>query len=99
MQFSPEEIADFCARWKVREFAIFGSALTSDFRPDSDVDVLVTFQPEARPTLWTLGFMQDELEKLFGRKVDLLERGGVEQMTNPYYRQSILSTARVIHAG
>ena len=91
-------IADFCRRHDVIEFALFGSVLRDDFRDDSDVDVLVTFDSKARPTLLTLGAMALELESIFGRKVDLLERRGVEEMSNPYRRPQILGSARVIYA-
>src|SRR5882724_202567 len=81
--FPVKEIDDFCHRWNLLNLALFGSVLRSDFRPDSDVDVLVTFDPAARPTLLHLVRMQRELENIFGRRVDLLERGGVEEMSNP----------------
>ena len=93
-----DQIAEFCRRWAVIEFALFGSVLRNDFGPDSDVDVLVTFDPQAKPTLLTLGGMLNELEAMFGRRVDLLERRGVEQMPNPYRRPEILRTARVVYA-
>jgi predicted nucleotidyltransferase len=91
-------IADFCRRWHVDELALFGSVTRPDFRPDSDVDVLVTFSHDAHPTLLDLAAMERELESVFGRPVDLLERRGVEQMRNPYLRREILATAEVIHA-
>lgn len=93
-----EEIIAFCNKWQVTEFALFGSALRDDFRPDSDVDVLVEFAPSAKRTLFHLMEMQDELEALFGRKVDLLTRRGVEQSRNPLRKRAILSTARVLYA-
>jgi predicted nucleotidyltransferase len=60
------EIARFCKRWNVSEFAIFGSALRSDFRPDSDVDALVSFSPQAHVTLFDMARMQEELKTIFG---------------------------------
>jgi len=72
--------------------------LRSDFRPDSDVDVMVVFERDAHPTLLTLGAMAEELEQLFGRRVDLLTRRSVEEMRNPLRRPEILKTARVIYA-
>ena len=93
-----DAIAEFCRRWQVIEFALFGSVLREDFGPESDVDVLVTFDPKATPSLLTLGRMLNELEGLFGRRVDLLERRGVEQMPNPFRRPEILRTARVVYA-
>ena len=91
-------IEAFCTKWEVIEFALFGSVLRDDFTPDSDVDVLVTFDPAARPTLFDIIEMQDELKKLFGRRVDLLERGGLEQCRNPYIRGPVLASLKVIYA-
>jgi len=92
------KIAGFCIRWNVSEFAIFGSALRADFRPDSDVDVLVTFAPQAHVTLFDMVHMQDELKVIFGREVDLVSRGGLENSRNYLRRKYILESTRVIHA-
>ena len=73
IHFDREKVVDFCQRWKIIEFALFGSVLSDDFRSDSDVDVLVTFMPDTRYSLFDLVHMQDELEQVFGRKVDLVE--------------------------
>ena len=89
------KIRAFCRRWKVTEFALFGSILREDFRPDSDVDVLVSFVPETRWSLWDLTEMQQELEAIFGRSVDLVEDG---TLRNPFRRQAILSTKEVVYA-
>ena len=97
LKVSPDEIADFCCRWQIAELALFGSVLRDDFRPDSDVDVLVTFVPEAHWTLFDLVRMQDELEKTLGKKVDLLTRRGVESNRNPIRRKAILDSSRVIY--
>ena len=86
-----EAIADFCRRWRIRELAIFGSALREDFRPDSDVDVLVTFELNVRWGFQHWLEMTRELESLFGRKVDLVERRLVEQSKNYIRRQHILN--------
>ena len=93
-----EAIADFCRRWLVTEFALFGSVLREDFRPDSDIDVLVSFAPEARWTLLDLVRMEDELKAIFGRDVDLVEREAVERSENYIRRQHILRSARTIYA-
>ena len=93
-----ERIALFCQTWNIAEFALFGSVLRDEFGPDSDIDVLVTFRPEAHPTLFDLARMQEELSAIFGRHVDLLTRPGVEQSRNEIRRREILSTAEVIHA-
>ena len=92
------KIAEFCKRWNVSEFAIFGSALRGDFRPDSDVDVLVSFEPQAHITLFDMVHMQDELKAIFGREVDLVSKRGVENSRNYLRRKMILESAEVIHA-
>ncbi len=84
-------IADFCRRWKVTEFALFGSVLRDDFGPESDVDVLVSFAPEARHTLFDLVHMEDALGEIFGRKVDLVTRRAVER-ANAWSREAILGS-------
>jgi predicted nucleotidyltransferase len=91
------KIAEFCKRWNVSEFAIFGSALSADFRPDSDVDVLVSFDPQAHVTLFDMVHMQDELKAIFGREVDLISKRGVETSRNYLRRKNILESAQVIH--
>jgi predicted nucleotidyltransferase len=92
-----EKIADFCQRWKITEFALFGSVLREDFRAESDVDVLVSFALDTRYSLFDLVHMQDELAHLFGRKVDLVERKGVEHSENYIRRKHILSSAESVY--
>jgi hypothetical protein len=87
----------FCARWKVAELSLFGSILRDDFRADSDVDVLVEFEPDARWTLLDLTTMEDELGSIFGRRVDLVSRRGLEASRNYLRRDAILSSARALH--
>src|SRR5262245_47703355 len=94
LQIPCEELADFCRRYQVRELALFGSMLRQDHRPDSDVDLLVSFAPAARITFLTLARMQRELEALLGRKVDLVPKDGLK----PGIRDYILATARVLYA-
>jgi uncharacterized protein len=93
-----EQIEAFCRRWNLVEFSLFGSVLRDDFGPESDVDVLVRFDPSARPTLLTLARMERELEVVLGRRVDLLQWEGVEQMRNPYFRRPIMEGAQTIYA-
>jgi len=88
------KIAAFCQRWKVVEFGLFGSALREDFTKTSDVDILVTFASEAQISLFDLAQMQIELEGLFGRPVDILEKEGLR---NPFRKREILKTAKVIY--
>ena len=92
-----EKIAEFCRRWKITEFALFGSVLRDDFRPDSDVDVLVTFAPDTRYSLFDLVHVQDELKQIFGREVDLVERKAVEKSENYIRRKHILSSVEPVY--
>lgn len=91
------KIADYCKRWQIRELALFGSALRDDFSPESDIDVLLTFDKDARWTLFDLVDMREELKQLFGRNVDLVSRRGLESSQNYLRRKAILSSAKVIH--
>ncbi|MHB0980671.1 MAG: nucleotidyltransferase family protein [Thermoleophilia bacterium] len=88
-------IGEFCRQWDIRELALFGSVLGDRFGPDSDVDVLVTFAPNARWNLFDFVEMASELENMFGRHVDLVEATAIR---NPFRRQSILGSRHVIHA-
>jgi len=90
------DIAPFCKRWKIREFAIFGSILRDDFKPESDVDVLVTFSQAAEWGLFDHVQMRNELESLLGRKVDLVTRRALEQTQNHILRERIMNSAKVI---
>ena len=91
------EIADFCHRWRVTELALFGSILHEDFGPDSEVEALVSFAPDARWSLFDLVTMQDELKAILGREVDLVERIAVERSENYIRRKSILGNLEVIY--
>ena len=92
-----DRIIEFCRRNHVRSLSLFGSVLRADFRPDSDVDVLVSFAPDARWSLFDIVHMQDELVEVFGRKVDLVERKGVEQSKNYIRRRRILKSAEPVY--
>ena len=91
-------IAAFCERWQVTELALFGSVLREDFGPESDIDVLVSFDPAARHTLFDMVRMEEELKALFGREVDLAERAGIETSRNYIRRKDILQSAETIYA-
>ena len=90
-------IAAFCERWQVTELALFGSVLRDDFGPDSDIDVLVSFDEAARHTLFDMVDMEEELKGLFGRDVDLVSRRGIERSRNHLRRKAILESAETIH--
>jgi uncharacterized protein len=93
-----EKIAEFCDRWQVIELALFGSVLRDDFRPDSDIDIMVQFHPEAHPTFTTLDQMEAELRTIFHKDIDLITRQGIQSSRNYLRRQEILSSAQVIYA-
>ena len=94
---SPAAIADFCSRWKISEMALFGSVLRDGFRSDSDIDVLIVFEPGGVPGLQYVS-MASELSQLFGRPVDVLTRTTVERSSNFIRRKEILESAEVIYA-
>jgi predicted nucleotidyltransferase len=98
LRIPDDALRDFCRRWKVKELALFGSVLRPDFRPDSDVDVLITFGREARLGLLGLVTMGEELERIIGRKVDLVSRAAVERSQNWIRKKAILESAQVIYA-
>lgn len=89
------KIAEFSCRWKVTEFSLFGSVLRDEFLPGSDVDVLVTFAPHVEISLFDLVQMKLDLEKLFRRPVDVIEKDALE---NPFRKREILRTAKVVYA-
>lgn len=93
-----EKIKDFCERWQVTEFALFGSILREDFRSDSDIDIMVKFHPYAHISFSGLEQMEAELKTLFEREVDLITRQGIEASRNYLRRREILSSAKVIYA-
>jgi predicted nucleotidyltransferase len=92
-----KQIEDFCRHWKIREFALFGSVLRDDFRPDSDVDVLVTFESDTHWSLFDMIDMQDELKEVLGRNVDLVERRAVERSENYIRRRHILQSLEPLY--
>lgn len=95
VEIDQERIADFCRKWQITELALFGSVLRDDFRPDSDVDVLVTFAPEAKWSLMDLAEIEIELTEIFGRGVDLVEK---DALKNPFRRYAILTSKEVLYA-
>lgn len=91
------EIEDFCQRWQVIKFALFGSVLRDDFSTDSDIDILVQFAPDTKISITTLLDMEEELEQLFARPVDIGEWTTVETDPNYIRRKAILDSAQVIY--
>lgn len=90
-------IQDLCERWHIKTLELFGSALRDDFNAESDIDLLVTFQPEVTPTLWDLLAIREALADIFHRDVDLGLKSSVEDDPNYIRRKNILSSAQVIY--
>ena len=94
VQASRDQIAEFCRRHHIRRLSLFGSILRDDFRPDSDVDVLVEFEPDHVPGFFGLFDLQEELSALFGRRVDLRTPEDLSR----YFRDEVLARAEVQYA-
>ena len=94
IEISKDRIAAFCRRYHIRSLSIFGSVLREDFGPDSDVDVLVEFEPEAQVGFIALSRMRRELSTLLQRPVDLVPREGLK----PKIREAVLSSAEELYA-
>lgn len=97
LSLSPEEIAQLCQQWGITELALFGSVLSDQFHPDSDIDILIRFAPDARQGLLTLAKIKHELETRIGREVDLALKDSIETSENWIRRNEILRTAQVIY--
>lgn len=96
VQIPSAQVAELSQRWQIAELSLFGSVLRDDFRPDSDVDVLVRFRPGAPWNLFDFITLQEELSRVFGKPVDLVEEAALR---NPFRRHAILTSRRVIYAG
>ena len=94
LPLSPAQLAEFCREHRIRRLSIFGSALRDDFRPDSDLDLLVEFEPGHRIGLIGMAALQRELSTLVGRDVDLRTPGDL----SPYFRNEVLRSAVVQYA-
>ncbi len=94
IQISQTQIADFCRQHQIRWLALFGSVLRDDFGPESDIDVLVEFEPQARLGLMAYAGIQNELSELLQRPVDLVTRDGLK----PLIKQDVLDSVEVIYA-
>lgn len=89
-----DQLASFCRRHAVAKLSLFGSVLRDDFGPESDIDVLIEFEPHATPSLLDLGGMQQELCDMFGRQVDLK----TPEFMSQFVRQRVCREARVQYA-
>jgi predicted nucleotidyltransferase len=94
LDYDAEALRRLCQKWRVVELAIFGSAARGELRPDSDVDVMVAFDADAQIG-WDIVLLRDELERLFGRPVDLVTASVLE---NPFRRRTIEPDLTVVYA-
>jgi hypothetical protein len=97
VQFDQERLGRFCRERGIARLELFGSALRDDFREDSDVDLLCTLRPDVKCGLFEWIALKFDLERFFGRSVDLVSRWAIERSRNPYRKQAILSTAVPIY--
>ena len=94
VQVDPDKLADLCRHYGVRELSLFGSAVRGEMQPGSDIDVMVEFDPSVRIGLLKFESLNEDLEALFGRKIDLVTKRGLK----PWIRPHVLKEARVFYA-
>ena len=92
------QLTAICQKWQIVKMSFFGSVMRDDFGPDSDIDILVTFGPDSKVTLFDMVDIRDEFAELFGRKVDLLTHRAVRESRNPYRQKAILESAEDVYA-
>jgi predicted nucleotidyltransferase len=94
---SPKQIEQFCKKWSVEELSLFGSVIREDFNSESDVDVLISFLPDAKWTLFDHVDMKEDLKSIFSRNVDLVTKKAVERSHNTVRKNSIISSAKQVY--
>jgi predicted nucleotidyltransferase len=92
-----KEIEQFCQQWQIEELALFGSVLRKDFTPQSDIDVLVSFDKNAKITFFDLDVIEQQLSKLFNRPVDVVTKRAIEQSHNWIRKKNILDNAQIVY--
>ena len=95
IEIPADRIAEFCRRHHIRRLALFGSVLRDDFRPDSDVDVLIEFESDRRYTYFTLAQLEEELGDLLARRIDL----HIPKSLHPFLRDKVLGQAEAVYVG
>ena len=93
-----QAIRNFCRKWKIKELSVFGSILREDFRPESDIDFLVTYDRNATWDLYDAQLIREELAGVVGRSVDLISRSAIERSDNRFVKKEVLSTAESVYA-
>ncbi|MFH1734647.1 MAG: nucleotidyltransferase domain-containing protein [bacterium] len=97
IEIDKKRLAEICKRWNITEVSLFGSALTKDFDEINDVDLMVSFTPECKYSLFDIVHIQDDFASLFAKPVDLAMRSAVENSANYIRRKAIINSARVIY--
>ncbi len=92
-----QQIEAFCKAWNIKELLVFGSITTDHFRPDSDIDIVVDFLPGTHRTLIQLARMEEELEKIFGRRIDLIPKKAVVESRNFIRKKNILASMERVY--
>ena|SRR5258708_98902 len=93
-----QAIREFCKKWKIKELSVFGSILRDVFRPDSDIDFLVTYDRDAEWDISDVVNMKHELAHALGRPVDIISRSAIERSDNRFIKKEVLSTMEPIYA-
>jgi len=89
------KIINYCRQHHIVEFALFGSVLTKDFGPDSDINVLITLEPDCHYSLYDIMDIRDDLKDLLGYDIDLVEK---QALKNPFRRHDILNNMEIVYA-
>jgi len=92
LSVNPQTLTSFSKKYHISAIWVFGSTLRDEVTNDSDIDLVVEFTFDAKPTLLTLASMEADLEKIYNRKVDLITRGAIDEFMNPILKQEVLST-------
>jgi len=98
IQYDALAVEEICQRYKITELSFFGSVIRDDFTDQSDIDILVQFNPGEAPTISGFEDLRIELQHLLGRKVDLVTKRSIEKSKNPFRRKEILGHFNVIYA-
>ena len=93
-----EKLKEICSDYSIKELSIFGSVLRSDFNSESDVDLLIEFEPDMRISLFDIVDLKKEFEKVFGREVDIVTKNAIKRSRNHLRRKGILENYKVIYA-
>jgi hypothetical protein len=93
-----EKLKEICKDYSIKELSMFGSVLRSDFNSESDVDLLIEFKPDIRISLFDIVDLKNELEKLFGREVDIVSKNAIKRSRNHLRRKGILENYKVVYA-